>query len=289
MSWVHLDPGEVLAVHTHPIASLLLCARGRAHSIGAVEGPLEDGDIVTVSPGDLHGFVGDGPEGIWAVSIQFEPRALYEDLSDPWVSFTHAEAGSLKNLEQLLRRNDEHIKTFLTHRIFSNVKIGRFNTDESRQRLMDGVRVWCEHRERLTHLWVALSQNALAANLAAADSPTRLRELAGPQARRRIWDPFLEASSSWFPAKLPALSDAERYLLMKLVVAPAEEILLRKLSPLLSKAPGAQGESGPFEPGGIDPAMAAAIFDWGSASTLVDEAWSMTSALCGRIADLAVR
>jgi hypothetical protein len=48
---------------------------------------LEEGDIVVVTAGCVHGFVAGTPHGLHALSIQFEEHGLYEDVSHALVAF----------------------------------------------------------------------------------------------------------------------------------------------------------------------------------------------------------
>src|SRR5262249_36783357 len=81
MSWVRLEPEERLDVHVHPIESMIVVAHGAGRTLGDLESPFSDGDIILIPRGCAHGFVGAGDWGFWALSAQFEARGLYEDPS----------------------------------------------------------------------------------------------------------------------------------------------------------------------------------------------------------------
>jgi quercetin dioxygenase-like cupin family protein len=87
MSWVQLTPKQVLDPHLHPILSMIIICRGSGLLIGDRESVLNEGDIVVVGPGRLHGFVGGEPAGFTALSVQFEQQGLYEDKDRALVSF----------------------------------------------------------------------------------------------------------------------------------------------------------------------------------------------------------
>jgi quercetin dioxygenase-like cupin family protein len=90
MSWVRLEPGEVLDTHVHPIKSMIVVAEGHGRTRGDLEADFTDGDIILIPPGAHHGFAGAGDHGFWALSIQFELRGLYEDPSNPLAEFVDA-------------------------------------------------------------------------------------------------------------------------------------------------------------------------------------------------------
>src|SRR3954471_12839779 len=77
ISWVQLDPDEILEPHTHPIQTMLVISGGSGKVIGDLRLPLKKGDIVVVPAGCAHGFVG-GPERLSGLSIQFG-EGLYSD------------------------------------------------------------------------------------------------------------------------------------------------------------------------------------------------------------------
>lgn len=282
MSWVHLDPGEELAVHTHPISSLLLCARGNARSIGDLEAPLQDGDIVMVRPGEKHGFVG-GPAGMWAVSIQFEPRALYEDIRDPWVTFEFKDAGA--GQDALSQRYRRQLEIFDTHRLFTNATLGRFDVASARDKLLDTMAVWSRHFGALTEAWQKRDRGEKRSPV--AQQLAALLEAGGAASRKPIWDPFLEATAGWFTGRLERSNDAERAALYLLGAETATAIICARMGGWL--APNA-GTSSPVE---VDGLLAAAQrwlagTDPRSAVAVLDETWSMLAALFGRVADMSV-
>ena len=76
-----------------PTESLLLCTGGRGIILDHPGPPIEPGDAVLVPIGSTHGFKGLEPTGIEGLSIQFEERGLYEDVSNPRVKFVEPKEG----------------------------------------------------------------------------------------------------------------------------------------------------------------------------------------------------
>jgi quercetin dioxygenase-like cupin family protein len=87
IAWVRLGPGQILAPHRHPIRSMILVCRGKGLVLDKVESELNEGDAVLVPANYLHGFKGLEPNGVEGLSIQFNERGLYEDMSRPQVAF----------------------------------------------------------------------------------------------------------------------------------------------------------------------------------------------------------
>lgn len=87
IAWVRLGAGQVLEPHRHPIRSMILVCRGRGEVLGDVKAQLKEGDAVLVPANFLHGFRGLEPNGVEGLSIQFDDRGLYEDVSNPRVAF----------------------------------------------------------------------------------------------------------------------------------------------------------------------------------------------------------
>jgi len=53
-------PGETHETHRHrDREEIFVCVAGRGYLTGSVERSVGTGDIIVVSPGDLHGFVSD--------------------------------------------------------------------------------------------------------------------------------------------------------------------------------------------------------------------------------------
>src|SRR6185437_4850373 len=84
MAWVRLEAGEELDEHTHPVESMILMCEGGATTTGDVCDQMNAGDVLIVPPGKRHGFIGAQPNGFWGLSMQFDSRGLYEDITDPW-------------------------------------------------------------------------------------------------------------------------------------------------------------------------------------------------------------
>lgn len=87
LSWVRLKKGETLAIHQHPTTSMIIVTEGQVTTLGNDNKSAEAGDVILIPPNVLHGFIGAGQDGLWGLSLQFEGTGLYEDESNPRVTF----------------------------------------------------------------------------------------------------------------------------------------------------------------------------------------------------------
>jgi len=88
ISWAHLDPHEKLDSHRHPVASLIVAIEGNGLSQGDTVLKFQGGDALFIPPWNEHGFTGDSPRGLWALSIQFNNIAIFESDIDPLTTFS---------------------------------------------------------------------------------------------------------------------------------------------------------------------------------------------------------
>lgn len=86
-AWVRLGPGQTLKPHRHPTRSMVIVCRGSGVLLDDGETQLNEGDVVCVPEGYLHGFRGTEPSGVEGLSLQFEGLGLYEDVENARVSF----------------------------------------------------------------------------------------------------------------------------------------------------------------------------------------------------------
>jgi len=66
---------------------MIIITSGKARLTGDNPCVVTEGDIICVPRNTKHGFIGDGPNGFWGLSIQFEERGLYEEPDKALVMF----------------------------------------------------------------------------------------------------------------------------------------------------------------------------------------------------------
>jgi quercetin dioxygenase-like cupin family protein len=241
IAWVHLDPGQTLETHVHPVDSMILICRGKALAFGDYVGDLNEGDGLLVPHGSRHGFTGAGEDGFWGLSIQFNSRGLYEDLDDPWAKFLDLEAVRLPPtndgpLDALFANNARHLDHFAKHRLFSMVANGDFDSEKKRERFFDCFQVWSDHFQHMVLARAALTMDRRFGAVARGHLTDELGHddvlSSARQAGRQLWDPVLESLCSWFPWKVMTSSDEERLVLVHLVVEASATVFYQQTARL---------------------------------------------------------
>ena len=235
LSWVRLEPGEVLDIHVHAIDSMIVVAHGEGRVLGDLEASFGDGDIILIPSGYRHGFEGAGSEGFWALSTQFEGRGIYERPTEPLVKFE-----STSGLSELLSRNRQYCEEYRSNPIFDFVTTERVADPERRRRFLCCVQVFSGY-----------FQKAILGRTAFTDDPaysaifrrhldeeyghdTRLSRDRGPEAGS-VWDPVLEATASWFVVKMLSLDNLEKLVLIHLVLEGAGSVFHEVAAPRMAQ------------------------------------------------------
>lgn len=247
ISWVHLDNGEKLDVHVHPTDSMIVVCQGNGFCLGDLEGRITDGDIVLIPQGHRHGFKGSEPQGFWALSIQFENRSLYGNSSEPLVNFVRVNSSSPEEkteqiykdevLNHLLKNNERHLAEFAQHHIFSLLRQGYFNDKRNRARLLDCLQVWSNYFQKILFCRAAFCDNIKFADLAQHHLEEEFGHdtmLANSRKDLQIvWDSILESTSEWFLLKMLTLDNAEKVVLIHLVLEAAALVFYQEFGPLM--------------------------------------------------------
>lgn len=87
ISWTKMPSGEELPAHFHPCASMIIVTRGTGRSTGDSEIDVQEGDVIWIPEWNLHGFQGAGEFGFEALSIQFQPTAIFESEDLPETTY----------------------------------------------------------------------------------------------------------------------------------------------------------------------------------------------------------
>jgi quercetin dioxygenase-like cupin family protein len=294
LSWVHLDSGQILETHVHPVASMVIVADGSGCTRGDAEVDIQAGDVVMIPAGVEHGFVGAGNDGFWALSLQFEGRGLYQDPENPLVIF------KTDCLDSLLSGTRRRSNTFRKNRIFGLVESGALDDRETRRLFLRLLQVWSDAFASAMLARSALTENASFA----AVFRTHLNEEFGHDdlfddergdERSLPRDAVLRATSQWFTLKMLTLDDADKAVLVHLVLEAAASTFMPIARPVI----------GAYETGMTyfdvhdeadeeHTAMVASLLSDLDAKTCqrlrgtLDDGWDMFEAMCERIAELTV-
>ena len=301
MAWVRLEAGERLDEHIHPVESMILMCEGGARTLGDVKATMKAGDILLVPPGKPHGFIGMPPAGFWGLSLQFDSRGLYEDMSDPWATFASDTGPSDRHgsvVEQLFLRNEAYMERFDKHRLFAMVRNGLLDDASAKRRFLDCFQVWSDYFQKmvLTRAVTArqkgfedLAWQHLLEELGHNQSLAKSRDDLQP-----VFDPLLEDTCSWFASRMEHIGEAEKVVLSHVVVEASATFFYKHVQPALAST----AVQGHFElhsevdnshvAMGYDFLRTLSISDGHSLFEIQHQGWAMLMAVMARIADLTV-
>jgi quercetin dioxygenase-like cupin family protein len=294
VAWVHLAAGERLAVHQHPVATMIVISEGTGQLVGDRTEDLAAGDVLAIPAGCRHGFVG-GDGGYWALSIQFDEKGLYEDPSAARVSF---EGDRSPGLVELLRRNDAFARDHQNNPMFELVTGGHLADARVRSRFLDTVQVLSNAFHRLILLRGATTEEPRFSVLFDRHLSEEYDHAARLAADRgddlvQVWDPVLDATTSWFVAKMLTLDDAEKAVLVHLVLEVGSRVFTAVANPVVSSygetdyfaiheeadADHERMVNAPLD--GLEPLVYERLY------VVQRQGWDMLNTLCARMSALA--
>ncbi|MEN0137598.1 MAG: cupin [Rhodococcus sp. (in: high G+C Gram-positive bacteria)] len=292
ISWVRLECGEVLAVHKHPESSLILICEGSGRTLGSAEQEVVAGDMILVPGDSWHGFEGT-QDGFWALSIQFDGKALYEDADKPNAVF----ASEVPNLAAvLLEDNEKYLQEFGTSNLLRLIDDPAFDDPRVRERLLDCQQTWSDVFQDLLHLRVAMTtdvahkQVALDHLVEELGHNDNLRNQRGSE-HAPVTDATFVSTMEWFRHQMLYRSDMVRTLLMHVVLEGSGEIWHREAARAFPSIPHFQehgDDDGEHVSMGIDLLDRATPAEIRELREALAEGWKMITQLCDRIASIAL-
>jgi len=294
VSWVRLADGEVLQPHVHPIQSMMIFYAGSGEMLGDLRRTVAKDDVVVVPAGSKHGFVG-GPEGLYALSIQFGD-GLYTKPDEPRVLFTEAH----HSLEALKAYNQRRIAEFVQRPIFEVLRDGTLENSKKRQVYLDALQIWVDGNQTLLfsrqascldpaykhvflqHMHEELGHDTLHKDRAEGEHS------GGP----KIKDSIMEAVTNWFAYQMYVLDNAEKTAIIHLVIENASSAYHQLARPTLAKYVNSHYFDVHVEADGEHARMGEELLRNESPRTyarlqqIVGEAWDMVGAMTDRVAEL---
>ncbi|GGU93908.1 hypothetical protein GCM10010211_71060 [Streptomyces albospinus] len=242
LAWVRLRDGETLAAHQHPTKSMILVCKGSVRLIGDIHQDLVEGDVVCVPPGCRHGFETRAGEEFHGLSVQFEGDGLYENEDAARVRFTEGVTSSLAELDEL---NEKLLQRHTRNGLFNLFASGRLQREpELRQRFVDALYVWSGYFQRMLY-----ARQALVVDLQLREQyAEHLREEFGHDEllrqehgiTRRVYDPTLEAASSWFVNQMHRANEAATIVIVHMVVESSGQVFGEATGKIFKSPPGAR-------------------------------------------------
>lgn len=294
VSWVRLEPGEVLKAHVHPIQSLMVFYAGSGEVLGDLQRAVAKDDVLVVPPGCAHGFVG-GPEGLYALSIQFG-EGLYSVPESPRVLFEKEE----HTLESLLAYNQKRLEDFSHACIFELLEDGTLDDPVKRKAYLDTLQIWVDGNQSLLfsrqaactdptfgdtflrHMLEEMGHDVLHKDRADGSR----REEAGAR------DAVMEAIANWFTYQMFVLDNVEKAALVHLVIENASVVYHRRAMPVLSKYVNDKYFEVHVDADEEHAALGVALVQQQSPRTyarlqaIVGEAWNMIAAMTDRVVEV---
>lgn len=292
VSWVRLEAGQVLPVHKHPEPSLILICEGSGRTMGSADRDVVAGDIVLVPTDTWHGFEGTH-NGFWALSIQFNGQALYENADGPNVVFAPAD---VRPTDQLVEDNKKYLEEFSTSKLLRLVDDPLLGDRYVRERLLDCLQTWSDVFQDLLHLRVALTSDPEHKNVALDHLVEELGHNVNLRNQRQsahspVTDPTFLSTMNWFREQMLYRSDMVRSLLMHVVLEGSGEIWHREAARAFPDMPHFQehGEDdGDHVTMGLDLLNSASPAEIEELRDALEEGWKMITQLCDSIASIAV-
>lgn len=223
MSWVNLKPGEVLEIHRHPTASMIIVCEGEGNVVGDCQQHLHAGDITIVPPNHYHGFIGGGEKGFWALSIQFEGLGLYEDNHAPRVEFGVKEKG---NIDQILHEQKIFEAKFEKNPLMMLAKSSKIKDPVIKERLLEALNYWSDWFQKIITARMAMGGksdyfDAAEQHLQEEIGHNKILYEIRKNKPVSFWDPLLDSGASWFHHQMISGTDEEKTILIHLVLEGA--------------------------------------------------------------------
>ncbi len=292
IAWVYLNKDEKLDAHEHPIETLIIICKGSGKMFGDLERDIYEGDVITIRRGAKHGFVGNGPAGYWALSIQLEERGLYEHENAALVKFNNS-------LDNLLKANKRYMNDYLQNSLFKLIQSEKINNKNVRRNLLDCIQVWSDIFQHIVMSRYIFTSDERFKPLALTHMMEEYGHNRNLQASRngelrKIEDPILQATAEWFAYKMLGYSDIERLVMVHLVLEGSANVFHEIAHPIMQSF----NETKHFEVHSIedDGHMNMGLdllenIDQMTQSRLLQvlkESWGMMNALCHRMAELSI-
>ncbi len=214
-AWVHLKDKEVLSTHQHIEKSIILITNGSGRANNGISfEELKTGDGVFVPSFAPHGFEGTD-KGFWGLSIQFSESSLYEDPSNPRVQFQ-------SGFERLKKANEIKFRELVNLPIFDIPPEEFQKKPVAKKRLLDCLQTISRNFQTLMFSRVALANSSdykkvfIEHLLDEIGHDTSLEEERGDSSE--LWDPILEASTSWFLAQNYVVDDPKRIIMVSMIL-----------------------------------------------------------------------
>lgn len=299
-SWTRLKKNESTESHVHPTNSLLILCEGEGEVKGDYHGVLEAGDVILIPAGCIHGFIGRGENGFWAISAQFEGNGLFEDPSSPRVFYNYQNYSltkhDTKDLDQLLIEQKNYENAYYHNPLIKLVTSDKMISPIVKTKLLEALNFWSDWFQTIIFTRAAFTSTSEFNTTAVEHLKDELghNQLLYKLRKHQpitLWDPILEATSAWFYQKMITASDAEKTLLMHFVLEGSASIFHTQALKQFPDSPHFEVHSDLDEDHfqlGVDALKNAKQIDFSLLSQTLTHGWAMLNTLCARMAELSL-
>ncbi|MEZ8291863.1 cupin domain-containing protein [Vibrio sp. 10N.237.312.B06] len=221
LSWVKLTDGEILENHRHPTESMIIVTSGSVYLTGDKQQLANEGDVICINSGALHGFKTIEGQCFRGLSVQFEGLGLYENQNNPRVVF------ECNGFESLIELNEKHVLYHHQNPLFDLVRKGEFKCISKRKVFLHYLLRWSKAFQKMLHARQATVQSVEFESIYIDHFE---EELGHDKLLSEHYDPSLpydaqlESACNWFVYSMYTLDEVQRLALVHLVVETSGHI-----------------------------------------------------------------
>jgi flavin-dependent dehydrogenase len=211
------------------------------------------------------------------------------------VSYIHAEGPGV-NLNTLLEENKQFEASFSQSPIMQLIHSQDIQIPEVKTRMLDCIQLFSNHFQKCVMLRHILTEKESFKKITQEHLDEEYNHnvalLIDRNYRAPIWDPILEASSSWFTWKMLSLDNTEKTLLMHLILEASADIFFQKAHEVMKQQNTTEYFGIHAEVDEDHASMGTKLLenlraeDYNDLLIVQQQGWSMLYTACNRIATL---
>lgn len=200
-------------------------------------------------------------------------------------------------LEFLLQKNKEFVSQYQTSRLMCFIKSSKLENQVIRENLLDCIQLFSDYFQKVVMLRYIFSEEpkslAIAQQHLAEEYGHNTLLTKDRKHRLAVWDPILDATSSWFAWKMLSLDSEEKTVLVHLVLEASAHLFFQEAHRVMKH----YKETSYFEiHSEIDEAheqMGLALLQnlspekYERLGKIQTQAWKMLNVVCNKIVDLS--
>lgn len=139
-------------------------------------------------------------------------------------------------IDKLVLNNQTYKTNFRQNKLFKIVKENKLSTDAQKENFLNYFQIWSDEFQKMILARIVFSESKSYSNLAwqhlEEEFGHNLQLIKSRKNYVAVEDPIFEALASWFTMKMLTLSDAERTVLIHLVIESCATIFYEYLGPI---------------------------------------------------------